>query len=530
MNTVLLKTEGPLKVFSDLSSLAGVENVQLYTPLLKKLSPSTELSLNHGLKSSAELTGIKSQSSENSFCGEVVDKDGNMFQVGVFLKFSPLIDPILFMTSANSEGTSLPSPGAEASSIPVNDPNNASYVDSFFSYIASELGQQQYFPHAPNYFGSYIGSKTEFKYDFMEERDYLVNHRCFIKNCGVNFELSAKALESLESDLHSLPKKPITISTQELDLDLNILEPGAPLPIASPQSMADDERICSSDSSNTESEDDLDDSGTDDEEEQTFIAKLKNFPTNVIALDKLDGTLDSYLETNELRDDELASIAFQIIITLIAYGRAFDLTHNDLHTNNVMYCKTDKKHIQYRLNGQYYKVPTFGKIYKIIDFGRSIYRFGKHIMISGSYAASGDAAGLFNIDSSYSDTAPPRLPNKSFDLCRLGCSLFEFIETGTLDPPAPNDNSARALMLRWCLNDQGKNMLYKRNGQERYPNFKLYKMIVKSVNCHEPENEVQHSTFDRFKTIKKYIQRKQKIVDVDSVMPWYQKVAGPVKA
>ena len=37
-----------------------------------------------------------------------------------------------------------------------------------------------------------------------------------------------------------------------------------------------------------------------------------------------------------------------------------------------MYNKTDKQHIIYCINKKYYKIPTFGRIIKIIDFGRAI--------------------------------------------------------------------------------------------------------------------------------------------------------------
>ena len=38
-----------------------------------------------------------------------------------------------------------------------------------------------------------------------------------------------------------------------------------------------------------------------------------------------------------------------------------------------MYEYTDKQFICYKYNNLHYKVPTYGKIYKIIDFGRAIY-------------------------------------------------------------------------------------------------------------------------------------------------------------
>ena len=36
---------------------------------------------------------------------------------------------------------------------------------------------------------------------------------------------------------------------------------------------------------------------------------------------------------------------FQIIMILITYQKIFNFTHNDLHTNNVMFIKTDKKYL-----------------------------------------------------------------------------------------------------------------------------------------------------------------------------------------
>ena len=65
---------------------------------------------------------------------------------------------------------------------------------------------------------------------------------------------------------------------------------------------------------------------------------------------------------------------------LITYQKLFNMTHNDLHTNNIMYINTDKKHLYYKINNKHYKVPTFGKIFKIIDFGRAIYTFRSNLL------------------------------------------------------------------------------------------------------------------------------------------------------
>jgi hypothetical protein len=63
-------------------------------------------------------------------------------------------------------------------------------------------------------------------------------------------------------------------------------------------------------------------------------------------------------------------------------------------------------------------------------------------------------------------------------------------------------------IVRWCSDDKGKNVLYKRNGMERYPGFKLYKMISRNVHHHTPEEQLRFPFFSQFelsaKTVKKY--------------------------
>lgn len=55
----------------------------------------------------------------------------------------------------------------------------------------------------------------------------------------------------------------------------------------------------------------------------------------------------------------------------------------------------------------------------------------------------------------------------------------------------------------WCLDDDGVNILYKKNGEERYPNFKLYKMIARLVHDKLPEDQLKKPFFAQFMTSKK---------------------------
>ena len=52
----------------------------------------------------------------------------------------------------------------------------------------------------------------------------------------------------------------------------------------------------------------------------------------------------------DISKNEWASCLFQIIMILITYQKVFEFTHNDLHTNNIMYQKTDRKFMNYKFN------------------------------------------------------------------------------------------------------------------------------------------------------------------------------------
>ena len=246
---------------------------------------------------------------------------------------------------------------------------------------------------------------------------------------------------------------------------------------------------------------------------------IYNFPVQMIALERCDGTLDELLEKELLTDNEIIAALAQVIFTLITYQKMFSFTHNDLHTNNIVFKKTKEKFLFYEFERKQYKVPTYGRIYKIIDFGRSIYKFDSHIFCSDSFAPSGDANGQYNTEP-YMNTKKPRLePNPSFDLCRLGCSLYNFF----IDPDEglPKDmNEVQKLVHFWCLDDNKMNILYKRNGDERYPNFKLYKMIARLVHDKTPQSQLALPVFQQFEMPK--MGKISKLMNID-VLPVYWK-------
>ena len=61
-----------------------------------------------------------------------------------------------------------------------------------------------------------------------------------------------------------------------------------------------------------------------------------------------------------------------------------------------MYCKTDKTFLYYNFNNIYYKVPTYGYIFKIIDFGRAIFSFHNKLFFNDTFDKHGEAEGQYS--------------------------------------------------------------------------------------------------------------------------------------
>ena len=56
---------------------------------------------------------------------------------------------------------------------------------------------------------------------------------------------------------------------------------------------------------------------------------------------------------------------------------------------------------------------------------------------------------------------------------------------------------------------------FNKDVEERYPEFKLYKMITRSVNNHTPEKQLDRVMFDKYRVSKKKLNKKTKIINID---------------
>ena len=559
MFTLFYKKNNNCKLFEHLEE-NGFQNVQNYFPLLSnffKLEDNNYNKINLNQKYSINL--IQATENNNNFTLSCQDENSNDHIYKSFFKFSPLIDPVKFMVGKyekinKSIIETLPKLKDNGCLDKVMDKNNSAYVDGFFSYLTSQLLHHHSFSNGLDFYGTFTALQNKYVCDIFEDLEYLHDAKFFHRNKDILFEVDHIDTERLlESDTRKYRKK-IQIDKSKVDLQTDTLNndmfegvfelthdninkhnnelddevwKSESSEVKSEKSHKKTNSTCSSRSSNTDGEEDEEELGDSEdesdfseyssEEEEVIHAYINDFPVQIICLEKMENTLDYLMETKgkHLNNKEWKSCLFQIIMMLITYQKVFHFTHNDLHTNNIMWNKTDKKFINYKYNNVYYKVPTFGKLYKIIDFGRAIYKFQDKIICSDSYHPKGDAATQYNTEP-YFDAKKPRLePNKSFDLCRLGCSLFDYFMNDEEDEDHI-ENPVAKVINEWITDDKNRNILYKNNGEERYPDFKLYKMIARTVHNHTPQKEIDHIFFSNYRTNKKKM-KKQKVMNIDEL-------------
>lgn len=557
-----------------------LDKVQNYIPIYSKFFSLNQsnynlINLNHVY----HVCDLKEKNNNNDLIFDsklkhITNDESFTINSKIYIKIAPLLDPCKYILGKynhlDPNLLNLPDIDKKFTVHPkILDENNAAYVDSFFYYLTSQLLNEHKFIHGTDFYGSFLGIKNNFKIDVIDDIDYLIQSDFFNKNKGILFNVDDYS--HLIINEPSKPLKPLTISDETQNIDLtatqfdeeifddlfennvvhlkdckdtdmelldvtssfqfNLTENKKTATIKSGSSCSSrtshtNNSVSSNiendeeDDSNDNSEDNTDktvESGTSySTEEESLFLQIPKFPVQVICLEQGEFTFDHLILNKDLTNDEWFSALMQIIMTLITYQKIFSFTHNDLHTNNVIYVSTKEKFIYYYYNKKYYKVPTFGKIFKIIDFGRAIYKFNGKVICSDSFQVGNDAHTQYNCEPYFNEKKPRLEPNFSFDLCRLACSIFDYIIEDVDDvKDLSKCSEIIKLIVDWCMDDNGLNVLYKNDGAERYPDFKLYKMIARCVHNHTPANQLERSSFKKYMVAKNNVPKGAQILNID---------------
>jgi len=229
------------------------------------------------------------------------------------------------------------------------------------------------------------------------------------------------------------------------------------------------------------------------DDNKTFkYSVLNNFPTQLIFMEKLEYTLDDLIDNEFICDTEWKSILFQICFGLSVAQKNYNFVHNDLHSQNIMFVSTKEEFLYYQFNSKFFKIPTFGKITKIIDFGRATFIFNNDIYFSNVFDEDGDAEGQYDYpnDNNYKNCRTK--PNPSFDLSRLSSTIIEHFD---------ENNTIYKLLKSWLIDKYGKSLV------DHEDNFNLYIKIAKNVISAIPKKQLTKNIFKEFLVQRKKINK-----------------------
>ena len=452
----------------------GCKQLQSYFPILSLLSENPDTNIRLPSNNSIIKINNKVRTEEDTendeynqkyiktimTCDILNNTSKKVLTNDIFIKLIPILEPIQYaMGEFHSKDGTL----NETAITTINKYNNTAYTEVFANYLLSLLVEKDQCPNFPIFYGTYSSIIEWFQYDFSEEWDGIQDYDFFkeqYNNGNIIYDFKKNKYDDI-LELYTI-RDEIDLELEKIDLD----------------EFNEDSQIC-----------EIEDGSTLDKQEDAndiaYWCKLKNYPIQIGFFEKLDYTIEEYIdEEGDLTPDEWKSILFQVIFALSLIQKRFNMIHNDLHTDNIMLSKTDCEYFHYVIGKQVFRVPTYGNVVKIIDFARATYELGDTIIFPSVFEDMGDAEGQYDIPSNNKWSRNSVKPNPSFYLARLSTTVYEYIE---------DDTELLNLMLDWSKLDNGKTMLFEEDS------FELYCKIARECHNAIPSKQFNKDLFKEYK-------------------------------
>jgi len=484
------------KIRDTASTHWNVDHLQPFFPSLEVLFKTDNLEKvkDHGLKLDEQLESIVSEDKVLTSTGE---KD-------VHIKQAVIVNPFKWMRGDYGTAMGLSTTRTSAVSLmeKIQSPHNAAYVGSLFASILSQTGCI----HFPKVYGVFSGIAKKHTFNISDDYEDLSKRPWFSKNIGTYFQLTLADHVSQHTEFQHTRSRRMEMDIADTEADLGDVQELEGIDPQGTVALPDMKRVFEDDTIEQDNESDSSSVSTsyvfeirscgcseaseydedEDCDDEFASATLSNVPVQLTVMEKCEGTL---FELMCLETDTAKHIAWltQVLAALSFAQKTIGFTHNDLHSNNVMYTKTEKTHVWYKVDGRTMKVPTYGYLIKIIDFERgvgSIKLVGMKqpkVFMSDQFAMDEDASGQYNSEPFYEPKHDTIKPNPSFDCVRLATAMF-----WDLFPEGPeckeyNSNPIFKTIVRWMTLEDGSSVLFgkKDSAHERYHGFHLYKAIAR---------------------------------------------------
>ena len=313
---------------------------------------------------------------------------------------------------------------------------------------------------------------------------------------------------------------------------------------------------------------------------QPLYLEMKNVPVQVVAMEAFKHVMEDHLreDFSEIRRCELLlarenegrltanvcayywlvkwktncierkwiALLCQVCMALVVMQHRYLMVHNDLHAQNILMEETSLKHLLYRVDGTYYRVPTYGYIIKIIDMGRTTFQLQNTVYMPDVFQPKGEAGEQYTYVhadelgcATGTEGEAEISPNPAFDLSRLACSLIdEFYGGANLYSSNPNSVSLPADAISdkceesdddWLFVGQKRtvsplfNMLCEwiadryNEPVNRYDNFDLYKKIARQMHKTLPIAQLKRPHFAQFETTDNQVKVDEAFYDLTAV-------------
>lgn len=512
------------KIESSLKDNLKINNFQTYFPILAnyfKFQNFPNSNKNFTLYSKWQIVDLKTP------C-EIENKDGyikhiykasvknnykkQIRQREVFVKINPILEPLAFIQNEYNvdHPQSLSNIHSFLTTKKINDSNNTAYIDSFASFVLSRMTESGKAPTFPLFYGTFSGISERFKFDITEDYDYIEDDEWFLK--GLNeglFEIDVSENECkissacIHQENEFLDKMLREDFNNINDSESESVNSGSENCSLSCESLNDDDfeinlggkERSDSDSIETLSIGSNFSIDSIDRFRYQKLCTLKNYPVQIMCIEKFTNTLDNLLENGyDMSLIEWECILFQICFGLSVAQNEFLFVHNDLHSSNIMFENTKLEYLYFCYNNKYYKIKTFGKITKIIDFGRATFKVDNRIYFSDVFKKNGDAEGQYNYPYNNNIANCKIRPNFSFDLSRLSTTILEHFR---------EDSPVFKLLKSWATDKDGNFLM---NYED---DFNLYKRIAKDVESAVPKQQLEKDIFTKYLVKKSNIPKKE---------------------
>lgn len=495
--------------YSRVPTIPGYSEVTSITPIIKEfLEADSEGQLN-----SDNLFGrLKAFEGSGDCVLETVSKKN----VKGFCKVTHLLDPVRSIQNYYKH----PTKGARRLADKVDNPMNQAYIDCLANYLLGQLRERGVSPHFCLFYGGFKAVADKYRYNITDEFSSYRRYRDFWdRRRAGEFDLYIERDGSVDSELFGTPAS----SLRSTAFSYSTSDSDSYESLESIEHTAGAVELESIHSFETKS-DSTESSGSESEPgDYSVYSEYKSYPVMLIFQERMQGVIDDILEDDIIVgashgspewEAKWTAWTFQIIAALCAAQGVLGFTHNDLHTNNIVWTETEETWLFYKSrDGTIWRVPTYGKILRIIDYGRSIFRVGSKWFASDDYNSGGDADGQYNFAPIKNGRSRTIYPNPSFDLCRYAVSVMD-----ALFPEMPIENLEGQvlsqedewvvretesplwnLLWSWLIDSDGKNVLRDEDGTERFPDFDLYQHITDKVNNAKPQEQIHKDIFKGYK-------------------------------